>query len=83
MYVKKSERESVLFLFGRNLAEMRRKKDISQDQLAFDSDISLSALSKIERGVLNISICNAYKIAKALKVPYKDLFDFELPANKK
>jgi transcriptional regulator with XRE-family HTH domain len=81
--VKKSERESVLFLFGRNLAEMRRKKDISQDQLAFDSDISLSALSKIERGVLNISICNAYKIAKALKVPYKDLFDFELPANKK
>lgn len=72
-----------LIMFGKHLAEMRRQKNISQEQLSFDADISLSTLSKIERGILNVSISNAYKIAKALKVHYKELFDFDLPVKEK
>ncbi len=81
--MKISNKENFLKTFGNHLAELRRKKDISQDQLAFDADIDLSTLSKIERGVLNISIFNAYKIASALKISYKELFDFDLPTPKK
>ena len=68
-----------LIMFGRHLAEMRRVRDISQEQLSFDAEISLSTLSKIERGVLNISISNVFKISKALNLHYKELFDFEIP----
>jgi len=65
------------------LADIRREKKISQEQLAFDADIDLGTLSKLERGVLNISIYNAFKLSKALSVPYKDLFNFEFPPIKK
>lgn len=67
-----------LIQFGKHLADIRRKKRISQEQLSFDADISLSTLSKLERGILNVSISNLYKIAKALKVHQKDLLDFDL-----
>jgi transcriptional regulator with XRE-family HTH domain len=40
-------------------------------------------ISRIERGLLNISIGNVYKIASALNIHYKELFDFELPPKKK
>jgi len=80
--VKKSNRDTFLYSFGYNLAELRRKKNISQEQLSFDADIDLSTLSKIERGILNISIYNVFKISKALNIHYRDLFDFNLPTQK-
>lgn len=79
----KTEKDLFLDIFGKHLAEVRRQKNITQDQLAFDAGIDVGTLSKIERGVLNISIYNAYKIATALKIPYKELFDLELSAKKK
>lgn len=78
----KTEKDNFLKIFGKHLAEIRRKKNISQDQLAFDADIDLGTLSKMERGLLNISIYNAYKIAIALNIQYKELFSFDLPANR-
>lgn len=78
LYVKQTENERFLKSFGKHLSEMRRKKNISQEQLSFDADISLSSISKIERGILNISISNAYKIAKALNIHSSDLFKFEV-----
>ena len=80
--MSKLETERFLITFGSNLAEMRRRKNISQEQLSFDAEISLSTLSKIERGILNVSISNAFKISKALKIHYRELFDFEIPAKR-
>ncbi len=79
----KTEKDIFLNVFGKHIAEIRRQKNFSQDKLAFDASIDIGTLSKIERGILNISIFNAYKIAKALNIPYKELFDFELPPKKK
>lgn len=76
--MKKSEKERFLILFGKKLLEMRKEKGISQEQLSYDSDISLSSISKIERGVLNVSISNAYKLAKTLKIDHRELFDFDI-----
>jgi transcriptional regulator with XRE-family HTH domain len=81
--VAKTEKDFLLNLFGKHLAVLRRQKNITQDELSFDADIDIGTLSKLERGLLNISIYNAYKIAKALNIPYKELFDFKLPAQKK
>jgi len=76
LYVAKTEKDKFLQVFGKHLADTRREKNFSQEQLAFDADIDLSTISKIERGVLNVSVFNIYKIAKALKVSPKDLLDF-------
>ena len=75
--VKDSKREKFLKSFGIHLSKIRRQKKISQEQLSFDTGIDLSTISRIERGILNISIYNVSKIAKALGVLCKDLHDFE------
>lgn len=76
--MKKSAGDKFLVLFGKKLTDIRKSKGISQEQLAYDSDISLSSISKMERGILNISIGNAYKLAKTLKIDHRELFDFDL-----
>jgi transcriptional regulator with XRE-family HTH domain len=75
--VKDSKKEKFLKTFGTHVAKIRRQKKISQEQLSFDTGIDLSTISRIERGILNISIYNAYRIAKGLGVPYSQLHDFE------
>jgi transcriptional regulator with XRE-family HTH domain len=72
----KSE-EKFLIAFGKNLVSLRKAKNISQEQLAYDADLSLSSISKIERGVMNVSITKAYRIAQVLKVSHKELFNFD------
>jgi transcriptional regulator with XRE-family HTH domain len=62
--------------FGKHLKELREERKISQADLAFECDMEISQISRIERGVTNTSISNAYYISKALKVSTKDLFDF-------
>jgi transcriptional regulator with XRE-family HTH domain len=81
--VKKSEKEAFLREFGKHLADLRREKGLSQEQLAIDAEIDLSTLSCIERGVFNISIVNAYKIASALGLHNKELYAFDPPTSKK
>jgi len=51
---------------------------ISQEELAYRCNIELSQIGRIERGVINTSISNVFIIAEALKIPPKDLFDFEV-----
>lgn len=69
--------------FGKHLVVKRKEKKISQETLSFEADLDVMTISRIERGLLNISIGNVYKIASALNIHYKELFDFELPPPKK
>lgn len=78
----KTEKDLFLNVFGKHLAEIRRQKNVSQDKLAFDAGIDIGTLSKMERGILNISIFNAYKIAKALEIQPKKLLEFDMPIGK-
>ena len=59
-----------------------KMKNISQEELAYDADMPLSQIGRIERGTLNTSISIIYDIAQALKLQPKDLFDFQIE-NKK
>ncbi|MCC6180752.1 MAG: helix-turn-helix transcriptional regulator [Bacteroidia bacterium] len=79
----KSEKDTYLYAFGKHLAEIRRNKKFSQEKLAFAADIDLGTLSKLERGLLNLSIYNAYKLSKALSIKHSELFEFEFPTLKK
>ena len=64
--------------FGENLKKLRLKKDVTQEKLAFTIGIEISQISRIERGVVSTSITSAYKIANALELDVKQLFDFTL-----
>lgn len=49
---------------------------VSQEQLSFESHIDLTSVSEIETGVRNPTLRTIHKIALALKVHTKELFDF-------
>ena len=53
---------------GKRIKELRNKKGISQEALAFRCKLHRTYISDIERGLRNVSIRNIEKIAKALAV---------------
>lgn len=68
---------SFLKNFGKKLKELREKKGFSQAQLAFEADLQISQISRIERGLINTTISNVKLLSKTLDIPLKDFFDFE------
>lgn len=62
--------------FGKNLAAKRKAKAISQNALAGATDLDVMTISRVERGLSNIGIVNVHKIADALGIHYKELFEF-------
>jgi transcriptional regulator with XRE-family HTH domain len=68
--------DKFLKAFGMNIKRLRLSKNMSQEDLAFESDLELTQIGRIERGETNTSLSLITKIAKSLKIPVKDLFDF-------
>jgi transcriptional regulator with XRE-family HTH domain len=64
--------------FGKKLREIRIGKNISQEVLANDANIPINQIGRIERAEISTSLTSIYKIAQALEIPIKDLFDFEI-----
>ena len=77
MYVPKEKDIEFLKTFGKRLKQLREEKGISQAQLAFEAEIQISQISRIERGLINTTIANAKLLSKILDVPLTALFDFE------
>lgn len=64
---------------GKNIVDLRRSKGLSQEQLALQSDISVSYLRSIEHGCANPSIDMLETIAKTLAVQLPVLMIRSLP----
>lgn len=64
--------------FGEHLQQLRKSKKMSQEVLAFSSDIPISQVGRIERGEINTTISTVKAIANALEISVKELFDFEI-----
>ena len=62
--------------FGRKLRQIRRLKNLTQEQLAEATGISVEFVSNIERGINAPSFDTLEKLAEVLNVSYVDLFDF-------
>lgn len=60
---------------GKNLHEIREKKGVTQEKLALDAGVNRAYVGYIERGERNPSTEVLVKLAKALNVSPKDLFD--------
>jgi len=64
--------------FGKHLKKVRLSKNVSQAKLAYDCDMEISQISRMERGLSNTGISNLYLIAKSLNIHPKELLDFEI-----
>lgn len=53
---------------GRNIVLLRKARGITQEQLALQSDVSISRLREIEHGVANMSLDFLESLAKTLNV---------------
>lgn len=69
--------------FGARVRELRRAKKMTQENLAEITGMDIPNLSNIERGKKFVSSNTLSKLACALEVREKDLFDFEHFNNRK
>lgn len=61
---------------GEKIKELRKKANLTQNKLSESVGISEKYLQYIEKGSRQPSLKTIYKLAEAVKVKTKDLFDF-------
>jgi len=67
----------VLIKFGEKVRDLRKKKGLTQEELAFKAELHRTYIGMIERAEKNITLTNIEKIANALEVSINDLMIFE------
>jgi len=68
----------ILNQFGKRLSFLRKQKGFTQQELAESSDYSVEFISLIERGLNGPTLKGIEKLAQALSIHPKDLFEFKL-----
>lgn len=68
----------ILRKFGEKIKHLREERNLSQEELAKLLGMHRTYISQVENGKRNIRLVNIGKIALALNVRLKDLFDFEI-----
>lgn len=63
------------------IRKIRREKNITLKKLSEETELSVSFLSQFERGISSITLISLKKIADALNVSMKELFDGEPEAH--
>ena len=60
-------------VFAANLRRLRHAKGLSQDDLAYEAEVSRSYLSQLEKGAFHASLKVVAKLATALEVEPAEL----------
>lgn len=69
------DNKEILIKFGEKIRAIRKDKNLSQEELSFRANLHRTYIGMIERAEKNITLVNIEKIANALNVDIKDLFD--------
>jgi transcriptional regulator with XRE-family HTH domain len=69
--------KEILIRFGDRVRQFRLELGLSQEELANDAGLHRTYIGMIERAEKNITIVNAYKIAKSLNTTLSNLLRFE------
>lgn len=71
----KENRETISSIVGERIRTFRTEQKLSQEELAFSSELHPAYIGKIERGEKCPTVDTLYKIAKGLKIPLHELLD--------
>lgn len=70
-----AKEKALLKKLGSNLRRLRIQRDISQESLAYETELDRTYISDIETGKKNPTIIVLSRIADALKVQIKDIIN--------
>ena len=74
--MKRTHKGPLRDILAKNMRRLRAARGLSQEALAYESEINRTYLSGVERSERNVSIDNIARIAKGLKVePWRLLKD--------
>ena len=68
--------------FGARVKEIRKAKNITQEELVHKTGFDLSQIGRIERGLINTSLSHVLRLAECLGVSPTELFIFPQEAKK-
>ena len=60
-------------IFGRNIRRRRKERGLTQEELAFESELDLTYVGGIERGARNPSLLVMARLADALSISLSKL----------
>jgi len=63
----------ILIEFGNRVRELRKEKNLSQEELAHRAKLHRTYIGMIERAEKNITLINIQKVANALEISINDL----------
>lgn len=63
----------LLATFGRSMRSYRKQRKLSQDDLAVAAKLSRNYVSDIERGIRNPTLWALVRLARALRLPLRDM----------
>ena len=66
---------SIAKKLGARIQKLRQERGLSQEELAFESDLHRTYISHVERGSRNITVIGLCKLAKGLKMPPSDVLE--------
>ncbi len=68
-------KKEILIKFGKKVRGIREKQNLSQEKLATKAGVHRTYIGMIERAEKNITLENIEKVAKALELSIKELFN--------
>jgi len=74
--VIKNRNQELLNRFGAHLRALRMERGMSQEELAYQADIPISQVGRIERGEVNVTLSTLHILAKTLSIELDELLKF-------
>jgi transcriptional regulator with XRE-family HTH domain len=62
-----------LVKIGKKIQALRKQRDLSQEEFAYQAGLARTYMGRVERGEQNLSLLNLIKIAMALHVEVSDI----------
>ncbi len=69
------KKKKILIAFGERVRELRKERELSQEELSYKADLHRTYIGMIERAEKNITLLNISKIARALDVSISELLN--------
>lgn len=70
-----TQEKALMRLFGKRVAELRRNRGLTQEQLAAQIDTHVTTIAFIEGGTKFVRLSTLRKLAQALGAEIKELFE--------
>ena len=67
--------EDIRQKFGKHLRQIRQEKKLTQEELAWKSDVDRTFMNHVENGRRNISLNSLEKILIGLEISFRDFFN--------